>query len=65
MTIKITMLDIRAANLCSGGTRAWFVQQGFSWEDFLLNGIDIEKFEATGDALALRVASIAREKNGR
>lgn len=63
--MPITMTHIRQANLCSSGTRAWFEKQGFSWPDFLKNGISIEKFEATGDALALRVVKIAKEESAK
>lgn len=63
--VTITMKHIRQAAFCSSGTKAWFAKHGFSWQDFLLNGIDAEKFEATGDALGLRVAKIARDEDGR
>ncbi len=58
----VSMRHIRAANLCAGGTRDWFRRQGFDWNDFLQNGITVEKMESTGDPLALRVTAIAREE---
>ncbi|QXV73587.1 putative tail assembly protein [Rhizobium phage RHph_X2_30] len=60
--IVVFMRHIRSANLCAGGTRQWFRRQGFDWTDFLNNGIPIEKMEATGDPLALRVTAIARQE---
>lgn len=57
--LTIWMRDIRAAKMCSGGTRAWFIRQGFDWDDFLKNGIDSQKFIATGDAMALQVVEVA------
>lgn len=66
MTI-VRMRHIRQANLCAGGTRSWFVEHGFDWTSFLVNGIDAEKLIATEDALALRVVRIAKseEDHGR
>lgn len=58
--ITVFMRHIRAANLCAGGTREWFVRHGFDWADFIANGMPIEKMEGTGDPLALRVTTQAR-----
>lgn len=60
--IVVYMRHIRAAKLCAGGTREWFRRQGFDWTDFLNNGIPLEKMEATGDPLALRVTTIAKQE---
>lgn len=56
----ITMRDIRAAKMCSRGTRAFFQRHGLDWTDFLKNGIPAEKLAATGDAMALQVVEAAR-----
>lgn len=61
--MRIYMSDIRKANMCSKGTRQFFVNQGWDFQDFLKNGIDAEKFIETGDAMALQVVEVA--KNGR
>ena len=61
MTI-VTVQDLRAARLCFQGARPWFARHGFSWQGFLANGIEAEKLEATGDALALRVTAEARAR---
>lgn len=58
----LTMSDVRAAKMCSRGTRIWFVKQGFDYADFLKNGIDAEKFIATGDPMALQIVEVARER---
>lgn len=47
--------------LCRGGTRAWAKRQGLDWSDFVRNGIDAEKLEATGDPFAIAVVKWARE----
>jgi hypothetical protein len=46
---------------CRDKTRAWATQQGFDWKDFVRNGIDAEKLEATGDGFALALVAWARE----
>ena len=61
----IHMADVRAAKMCSAGTRRWFEKQGFDWTDFLKNGIDAQKFIATGDPMALQVVEVANGRRGR
>ncbi|MFN4317203.1 hypothetical protein [Acinetobacter parvus] len=56
------MSDIRKANMCSRGTRAFFLARGWDFQDFLLNGLDEEQLIKTGDAMALQVVEVA--KNG-
>lgn len=60
--MKIYMSDIRKANMCSRGTRAFFLARGWDFQDFLLNGLDEEQLIKTGDAMALQVVEVA--KNG-
>jgi hypothetical protein len=55
------MKHLRAAGYCNREPRMWFVRHGFSWQDFLDHGIEVEKVEATGDALAMKVVEIARK----
>lgn len=61
--MKIYMSDIRKAKMCSGGTRAFFLRQGWDWQDFLKNGRDAQDFVDTKDAMALQVVEVA--KNGK
>lgn len=63
--LMLYMSDVRAAKMCSGGARKWFVKQGFDYSDFLQNGIDAEKFIATGDPMALAVVEVAHGRRGR
>lgn len=58
--MKIYMSDIRKAKMCSGGTRAFFLRQGWDWQDFLKNGRDAQDFVDTKDAMALQVVEVAR-----
>ncbi|WP_257229654.1 hypothetical protein [Acinetobacter sp. YH01021] len=57
------MSDIRKAKMCSSGTRAFFLRQGWDWQDFLKNGRDAQDFINTKDAMALQVVEVA--KNGK
>jgi hypothetical protein len=58
--ILVQMRHIRQAGFCSSGMRAWFARHELDVLDFLRHGIPVERFEATGDHLALTVAAIAR-----
>lgn len=60
----VTMLHIRKARMCSGGTRAFFLRHRLNWSLFLKQGIEAEKLAATGDAMALQVVKVA-EADGR
>ncbi len=57
------MSDIRKAKMCARGTRAFFISQGWDWQDFLKNGRDAQDFINTKDAMALQVVEVA--KNGK
>jgi hypothetical protein len=56
------MQDIHAARFCSAGARVWLKHHGIDVTDFVRDGVPVEVFEETGDALALKVAAIARER---
>lgn len=62
-TVKVRMLHVRQAKMCSRGARDFFKRHGLDWNEFLSEGIDAEKLEATGDGMALQVVKVAR--NGR
>lgn len=64
MTIIVTMKDIRACKMCSGGTRDFFVRHNMDWNKFLSEGLPEEDFIATGDAMAMQVVKKARERHG-
>lgn len=57
------MVDIRDCKLCSGGARDWFARHGFDWQAFLVNGLEAERFEATGDHFGIMVAQQARKRS--
>jgi hypothetical protein len=62
--VIVKMQDIHAARFCSSGARVWLKHQGIDVLDFIRNGVPVERFEETGDAMALKVAAIARERQG-
>lgn len=61
MTIA-TIKHARKAGLCSRGMRAFAESRGYSWDDFLDNGVTTEFLRSLDDAIATRVAEIAEEE---
>lgn len=61
--MRIYMSDIRKAKMCARGSRAFFLSQGWDWQDFLRNGIDLEVVKASEDAMAQQVVEAV--ENGR
>jgi hypothetical protein len=59
--IMVRVQHIREAHLCTNGARAWFRKYDISWQELLDSGVSVERIVATGDALGLRVADIARK----
>ncbi|WP_291370315.1 MULTISPECIES: hypothetical protein [unclassified Acinetobacter] len=57
------MSDLRKAKMCARGSRAFFLSQGWDWQDFLANGIDLEVVKASKDAMALQIVEVV--ENGR
>ena len=53
--MKIYISDLRKAKMCARGSRAFFLSQGWDWQDFLENGIDLEIVKASKDAMAQQV----------
>lgn len=49
-----------AQGFCARGVRVWAVQRGLCWATFVRDGLPAGVLEATGDAMALRVAAHAR-----
>lgn len=61
--VKVKMIHVRQAKMCSRGARAFFEKHNLDWQKFLDEGLPVAVIEATGDAMALQVAKVA--KNGR
>jgi hypothetical protein len=64
VTVIVTMKDIRACAMCSGGTRGFFKRHNMDWNKFLAEGLPEDDFIATGDAMAMQVVEKARERHG-
>lgn len=56
--MRIYISDLRKAKMCARGSRAFFLSQGWDWQDFLKNGIELETVKLTNDAMALQVVEI-------
>ena len=58
--IVVKMEHVRAAKMCSRGARTFFKRHNLDWNTFIREGLPVEQIEATGDAMALQVAEVAR-----
>lgn len=58
--VLVRMEHVRAARMCSRGARTFFARHNLDWERFLREGLPVEQVEATGDAMAIQVAEVAR-----
>lgn len=59
------MRAITGGGYCIPGTRQFFARHGMDWRHFLRHGLAAECFEATGDAMAIRLAQHARAEAAR
>lgn len=53
--------DAHALGYCNRGSRAWAQRLGLDWARFVRHGITADELEATGDAMAIRLAQHTRE----
>lgn len=61
--VIVNMSHVRQCKMCSRGARTFFERHNLDWNKFLEEGLPVSIIEATGDAMALEVAKVA--KNGR
>lgn len=61
--LVVHMRHVRAAKICSRGSREFFTKHGLDWSDFLDNGIPASTLERIGDPIALRAADAARAES--
>lgn len=52
----------RRIDYCVPGLRVFFARNGLSFGRFAREGIPAEELEATGDAMAIKVAEFARRE---
>lgn len=60
----VTLAHCRQLGYCSRGMRAFFAAHGLDWSEFRERGLPAPTIEATGDAMALRAAQLARNEAG-
>ena len=65
MPLIITIKDVRKMGYCPRAVKQWIIKHGFSWQDFLKNGIEADLVESTGDAMAKSIVKVVRESNDR
>jgi hypothetical protein len=58
--VVVTVSHLRLSRMCCRGARAWFIEHGLDWTKFVNEGLPAEQFEATGDAMALKLVEVAR-----
>ena len=56
----VTVAHCRTLGYCARGMRAFFARHSLDWDEFRHNGSPASKIEATGDAMAIAAASLAR-----
>jgi hypothetical protein len=62
---RIYFRHMRRAKLCAQGGRAWAARNGFSWSDFIANGIPVSAVAHLNDAFLARVlAEVEKERAG-
>ena len=60
----VTTTHMHEIGYCARGGRRWAERYGLDWSEFVKNGLPVEAFEATGDAMGLRIAQYVREQHG-
>lgn len=64
--LMVTMRHVRAAGLCATNLRRYFAPHGRdALRRFCTTGLPIEEVEGYGDAIALKVAAVARQEAAR
>lgn len=64
ITVRRHHLDEMQPRYCANGARRWCARIGIDWATFVREGIAVEALEATGDAMALRLAEHVRRQHG-
>lgn len=62
--MTVTVRDIRRLGWCMSGARAWFLQHGLDWRDFVRNGIAEEELLKVGDHYAVTIVEEVRRGRG-
>lgn len=62
--MKIYRRHLNELKYCARGSRQFFEKHGFSWADFLRNGIERDTLIQTNDAMAFKAIEIAEKEHG-
>ncbi len=58
--IRVKIRHVLMIGGCRAGARAFIERHGLDWAEFRREGLPVEQVEATRDAMALKVAEVAR-----
>lgn len=58
----VTLEHCRRLGYCSRGLRAFFLRHGLDWDAFRDGGLPADTIAATGDAMAVEAARLARSE---
>ena len=61
-TLIVRPNHVRQAKLCTRGARQWFALHKIDWNEFVTQGVPIERLEALKDELADRVCQCCRDE---
>lgn len=61
--IYISMVDARSLGFCIYGIRRYCKRYDINFKDLVRGKVPVEVIEATGESQAIRVATMARERN--
>lgn len=63
MTTLVTLKHCRRLHYCSSGLRAFCDRHGLDWRELRERGLPAETIEATGDAMGIAAANLARKES--
>ncbi len=60
--MKITRADLQKNKFCFKGARKFFAKHSLDWQDFVKNGISIQKIIAVNDAMSNKIVDYVKNK---
>ena len=60
----VTVNDLREANFCAKGARAFAASHGIDWTQFVLKGVKASILLACNDAMATKLVTAAKKRLG-
>ena len=62
MAVILTMTHVRAAGMCSRGARDIAHRVGIPWQEFLDEGVDVDRLRDLDDAMVQEVIRLVEEE---